>query len=44
MPFLSPGRFREALLLLIRMDERTLRLAGLVSMGLGVALLYALRS
>ena len=43
LPFLSPGRLREALLLMIRMDDRGLRLLGLTSMALGVLLLYWVR-
>ncbi len=43
LPFLSPGRLREALLLVVRMDDRSLRLLGLTSMVLGVLLLYAMR-
>ncbi len=39
-PFLSPESFRRALLLVAKEDKRSLRLAGLVSMLLGVGLLY----
>ncbi len=38
-PFLSPNRLREALLEVAGADNRTLRVAGLVSMILGVGLL-----
>ncbi len=39
-PFLSPGGMRQALRLMIEQDDRALRLAGLVSMLSGLALLY----
>lgn len=39
-PFLSPGGFRRALLLVAGEDKRSLRLAGLFSMLLGLGLLY----
>ncbi|MBK1700450.1 DUF2065 domain-containing protein [Thiococcus pfennigii] len=40
LPFLSPGRFRRALLEVAGADDRTLRITGLVSMLIGVGLLY----
>jgi len=40
MPFASPGAFRRMLDLTTRMDDASLRWGGLVSMGMGVALLY----
>jgi uncharacterized protein len=39
-PFLSPEGFRRVLLLVATEDKRSLRVAGLVSMVLGVGLLY----
>lgn len=39
-PFLSPGAMRQALRLMIEQDDRALRLAGLVSMLSGLALLH----
>jgi len=39
-PFLSPRGFRQALLNVASQDDRSLRMLGLVSMVLGVALLY----
>jgi uncharacterized protein YjeT (DUF2065 family) len=39
-PFLSPESMRRALLLVAGQDSRSLRMAGLVSMALGVAFLY----
>ncbi|MCG6897372.1 MAG: DUF2065 domain-containing protein [Thiocapsa sp.] len=39
-PFLSPEGFRRALLLVAGEDKRSLRVAGLFSMFLGVGLLY----
>lgn len=43
MPFLSPRRWREAVVSLARLEDRQLRLIGLGSMLLGTALLYGLR-
>ncbi len=39
-PFLNPASLRRAMLLLLEQDDRSLRIAGLVSMLSGVALLY----
>jgi hypothetical protein len=43
MPFVSPGQWRQTLLLLIQMDDRKIRLMGLISMLIGIALLYLVR-
>jgi len=43
MPFANPGAMKRALAQLSQLDERTLRIAGLVSMIAGAALLYAVR-
>jgi uncharacterized protein YjeT (DUF2065 family) len=43
MPFANPGAMKRALTQLSQLDERTLRVAGLVSMIAGAALLYAVR-
>ncbi|MCB1747774.1 MAG: DUF2065 domain-containing protein [Gammaproteobacteria bacterium] len=40
MPFLNPARFRRTLITAARLDDRGLRVAGLVCMLGGVALLY----
>lgn len=42
-PFLSPARVRESLLLIARMNNRSLRIVGAVSMTLGVVVLYFVR-
>ncbi|MGE0387907.1 MAG: DUF2065 domain-containing protein [Gammaproteobacteria bacterium] len=42
-PFANPGGLRNVLALAARLDDASLRLAGLVSMLLGVALLYVIR-
>jgi len=39
-PFLSPDGMRRAMLLLAQQDNHTLRVAGILSMVLGVVLLY----
>ncbi len=39
-PFLNPGGVRRLLLMVNQMDDMTLRIAGLVSMLLGLTLLY----
>ncbi|OGT89012.1 MAG: DUF2065 domain-containing protein [Gammaproteobacteria bacterium RIFOXYA12_FULL_61_12] len=43
MPFLNPRRLREALLTIAGMDDRSLRIVGLISMASGVAMLYLVR-
>ncbi|PHS70360.1 MAG: DUF2065 domain-containing protein [Methylophaga sp.] len=40
MPFLSPAAFRRALLQMAGMKDQQLRVIGLFSMVIGVALLY----
>jgi hypothetical protein len=40
MPFLAPGLMRRMLLEVARQDNRSLRVTGLVSMLVGVGLLY----
>lgn len=40
MPFLAPDAMRRVMLEVARQDSRNLRLAGLASMIVGVALLY----
>lgn len=39
-PFLSPGGLRRTLQTMIEQDDRSLRIAGLTSMSVGVLLLY----
>lgn len=41
-PFISPGHWRNALMKMVSMDDRSLRLAALVSMALGLVLLHVL--
>ncbi len=43
LPFASPGALRRAMLQMAQLDDRGLRVAGLVSMLLGLALLYLVR-
>jgi uncharacterized protein YjeT (DUF2065 family) len=43
LPFLSPQSMRRALAQMAQLDDRTLRTAGLISMALGVILLYVVR-
>ncbi|WP_058557074.1 DUF2065 domain-containing protein [Thiohalocapsa sp. ML1] len=40
MPFLAPTMMRRMLLEVSRLDNRSLRVSGLISMLIGVALLY----
>lgn len=44
IPFLSPSTLRRALELVAQVDDRTLRVSGLVSMVVGVLILYLARS
>jgi uncharacterized protein YjeT (DUF2065 family) len=43
LPFLNPMGFRRVLAVMAVMNDRQLRLTGLISMLLGVVLLYMLR-
>jgi uncharacterized protein YjeT (DUF2065 family) len=43
VPFLSPDTLRRMLVTMMQMDNRSLRIAGLISMLAGVALLYLVR-
>ena len=43
LPFLYPARWRRLVEQLAEVDDRSLRLAGLVSMVLGAGLLYLVR-
>ncbi|MDX2463928.1 MAG: DUF2065 domain-containing protein [Porticoccus sp.] len=40
MPFLAPGRWRNMASLLAQVDDRSMRIMGLVSMLLGAGALY----
>lgn len=44
LPFLSPQRFREALIMAAQMSDKVLRVIGLGSMILGVVVLYLVRA
>jgi uncharacterized protein YjeT (DUF2065 family) len=44
LPFLSPAAMRRAFAAMAAMDDRALRLSGLVSMAAGVVLLYIVRA
>ncbi|RMH22694.1 MAG: DUF2065 domain-containing protein [Gammaproteobacteria bacterium] len=43
MPFLTPESFRRALLMMVQMGDRGLRMIGLASMTAGIILLYLTR-
>ena len=43
LPFLNPGRFRNMLRMLDEMDDAMVRRIGLVSMLVGLGLLYLVR-
>ena len=43
MPFISPRSFRKTMFRVIQLQDRALRMVGLVSMGLGLLVLYFLR-
>jgi uncharacterized protein YjeT (DUF2065 family) len=40
IPFLYPRRWREMVMMLAEVDDRTMRVVGLISMLLGTGLLY----
>jgi len=43
MPFVAPGRWREAIRLISQQNDRTLRTIGFMSMLIGALLLYVVR-
>jgi len=43
LPFLSPARMRRLLAVMAGVDDRSLRLSGLISMLAGAGLLYLVR-
>jgi uncharacterized protein YjeT (DUF2065 family) len=43
LPFLSPRALRQTLLQMAKLEDRILRFAGLVSMALGLLVLYFFR-
>ena len=43
VPFLYPRRWRETVMMLSEVDDKTMRLVGLISMLLGTGLLYLIR-
>jgi uncharacterized protein YjeT (DUF2065 family) len=43
MPFANPGGMKRALAQLSQLDDRTLRIAGFLSMAAGAMLLYYVR-
>jgi hypothetical protein len=43
IPFLKPDAMRKALTMMAQMDDRTMRISGLVSMVAGVVLLYLVK-
>jgi uncharacterized protein YjeT (DUF2065 family) len=43
VPFLSPDTMRRMLAAMLQMDNRSIRVAGLISMLVGVGLLYWVR-
>ncbi|WP_460238555.1 DUF2065 domain-containing protein [Aurantivibrio plasticivorans] len=43
MPFLYPKRWRSMVVVMATINDRSLRIIGLVSMAIGVAMLYLLR-
>lgn len=43
LPFLMPGRWRDMMLSLAQVDERSIRMIGFGSMVLGAGLLYLVK-
>ena len=44
LPFLKPDAMRKALTMMAQMDDRSMRISGLVSMAVGVVLLYLVQN
>jgi hypothetical protein len=40
MPFINPQQWRKMVFNLARLDDRSMRIMGLVSMAMGIGLLY----
>jgi len=43
VPFLYPKRWRETVMMLSEVDDKTMRVVGLISMLVGTSLLYLIR-
>ena len=43
LPFLSPTKMRGILLQMLEMDDKSLRISGLVSMLIGLVMIYLVR-
>jgi len=43
MPFISPGRWRHMAQMLSQVDDRTMRIIGLISMLVGAGLLFLIK-
>ena len=43
IPFLNPGRWRSMLAMASQMDDRQVRIVGLISMLVGLGFLYLVR-
>ena len=43
LPFLYPRRWREMVMMLSQVDEKSMRIVGLISMFVGTGLLYLIR-
>ncbi|MEJ2566867.1 MAG: DUF2065 domain-containing protein [Gammaproteobacteria bacterium] len=43
LPFISPAMMRQVLAAMAQLDNRSLRLTGMLSMAMGVILLYMVR-
>lgn len=44
LPAISPRSYRQAMLSMLQMDERSLRITGLVSMAAGAVFLYLIKN
>lgn len=43
LPFMSPTKMRGILLRMLEMDDKSLRISGLISMLIGLVMIYILR-
>lgn len=44
LPTLSPRAYRKAMLAMVQMDERSIRITGLISMIIGALFLYLVKN
>lgn len=44
MPFLSPGRFKQTLILVLQLDDSKIKMIGAIAISCGIALLFFIKT